>query len=482
MKPYFRFLLDPKGKKHKCFGCGQKTAVLYYDVEVKRYLPEQYSKCDRANNCGYHINPYTDGYAKTTVAAEGQPQAVTRFQFPRTKEAETGNVLKQPQKHVPSIPLEVFKGSLRHFDKNNFVRYLANLFTPQIASKLISQYFIGTSSSCYRKETGFWRGSTVFWLIDINGNIRAGQIKLFDDSGHTCKYVNANGDTKSCTSWMHSALARKYSKENQPLPEWLQQCINGEKVSCLFGEHLLKDKSKPVAVVEAPKTAIIASIYLPQFIWLAVGALTYLTEERCKALAGRNVVLYPDLNGFGRWSEDAKKLSHLANFTVSDLLERKANKEERKSGLDLADYLTRYDYREFMQQGKTDHELKDNSAPLKLESEKSENSAPQPVNVYDPPLPTQGDVPSPQPELNLEELGAWDEQIQELREFFGTARLPAHPVRLNAWTTVSDPATFIDSHLSAIRHNNGKRSFLPYLERLQSLKAIISTKQNIHKD
>jgi hypothetical protein len=66
----------------------------------------------------------------------------------------------------------------------------------------------------------------------------------------------------------------------------------------LFGEHLLIDKTKPVAIVESEKTAVIASVYLPQFIWVAVGSLTNLNAEKCNVLKGRTVTLFPDLNGF----------------------------------------------------------------------------------------------------------------------------------------------------------------------------------------
>ncbi len=117
---------------------------------------------------------------------------------------------------------------------------------------------------------------------------------------------------------------------------------------CFFGEHLLHEKHKPVAIVESEKTAIIASIYLPNFIWLAVGSLTNLNKEKCNILKGRSVILFPDLNGFEKWSVKAKEFSHIANFIVSDLLERKANNEEKEQGLDLADYLTRYEYKEFV--------------------------------------------------------------------------------------------------------------------------------------
>ena len=61
------------------------------------------------------------------------------------------------------------------------------------------------------------------------------------------------------------------------------------------------------------------------------------------------MVLFPDLNGFEKWSNKAKELSTLASFTISDLLERKATATEKQQGLDLADYLIRFDYRQFIE-------------------------------------------------------------------------------------------------------------------------------------
>lgn len=59
------------------------------------------------------------------------------------------------------------------------------------------------------------------------------------------------------------------------------------------------------------------------------------------------VTLFPNLNGFEKWSSKKDELSHIASFTVSDLLERKASNAEKEQGLDLADYLIRLDYKKF---------------------------------------------------------------------------------------------------------------------------------------
>ena len=127
-------------------------------------------------------------------------------------------------------------------------------------------------------------------------------------------------------TWVHSAL-------KQP---------NFQLKQCLFGEHLLKGNNKPVAIVESEKTAIIASVYLPQFIWLAVGSLSNLNEKKCNVLKGRKIVLFPDLNAFDKWNCQAKTLKHITNFKLSNLLETIATNEEKRQGLDLADYLIRF--------------------------------------------------------------------------------------------------------------------------------------------
>ena len=50
-------------KKFSCPSCGKPNKyVRYIDKATMQYLPMQYGKCDRADNCGYHHRPYDDGY------------------------------------------------------------------------------------------------------------------------------------------------------------------------------------------------------------------------------------------------------------------------------------------------------------------------------------------------------------------------------------------------------------------------------------
>lgn len=109
---------------------------------------------------------------------------------------------------------------------------------------------------------------------------------------------------------------------------------------CLFGEHLISlEPDKPIAIVESEKSAIVASVYFPQYIWLACGGLSNLSFDKCKVLKGRNVILIPDLGGFIKWQTKAKELASTIQVRVSDILEKIASDKERQAGWDIADYL-----------------------------------------------------------------------------------------------------------------------------------------------
>jgi hypothetical protein len=263
----------------------------------------------------------------------------------------------------------------------------------------------------------------VFWQIDTKGNIRTGKIMLYSPT--TGKRVK---EPFNHINWVHKAIKQ----------------LEFELRQCLFGEHLLIDKTKPVALVESEKTAVIASVYLPQFIWVAVGSLTNLNTKKCSILKGRIVTLFPDINGFDKWNSKAKELSHLATFTVSDLLERKASEAERKQGFDLADYLIKHEYQEF--------------------------ALPEPEATEPPPAvqPFIEVKPFEQPELPKPE--SWEQDIAELENYFAGIELTNYPVKLNEFSTITNCSLFIESHIATVKANNGKQTFLPYLKRLKQFK------------
>jgi hypothetical protein len=395
----------------------------------------KYCPCGKSNKDGKFV-PYL-GYEN-----KGYCHSCGETFLPELPKLEQGSTLhSKAYKHRPAtpqpkpvsfIPVEVFKASLKAHETNHFVKFLINLFGVEVASQLVSRYFIATSKH--------WNGATVFWQIDTQGKIRTGKIMLYSPT--TGKRVK---EPFNHIYWVHKALKQ---------PEF-------ELRQCLFGEHLLIDKTKPVAIVESEKTAVIASVYLPQFIWLAAGSKDGLNAEKCSVLKGRTVTLFPDLNGFEKWNNKAKELSHLAIFTVSDLLERKATEAEREQGFDLADYLIKYDYKAF---APPEPEATVPPPAIQPLIEVKPFEQPEPVYYFSKP-----EKPKP---------GSWEQDITELENYFAGITLPTQPIKLNRCSTIKDCSLFIKSHFATVKANNGKQTFLPYLNRLRELKQVLTTNLN----
>ena len=115
---------------------------------------------------------------------------------------------------------------------------------------------------------------------------------------------------------------------------------------CLFGEHLLSDTSatmsaKPVAIVESEKTALVAALFIPDFVWLATGGMHgCFNSEAMQVLKEREVILFPDLKATDEWRQRLPMLEAVCRrVTCSDLLEKMATDEQRSLGLDIADFL-----------------------------------------------------------------------------------------------------------------------------------------------
>jgi hypothetical protein len=431
-----RYILEPyKGMKtrHICPSCrrSDKTFTLYIDTETGEHINPRVGRCNREINCNYHYTPRQ--YFQDNHISEYKPQM---------QSCTKPNNVSSIEKQISFIPVEVFKKSLQ-IDKNvsqvaevnHFVKFLTDLFGDEKAHELLTRYFIGTSK--------YWNGATVFWQIDISGIVRTGKIMLYNST--TGKRVK---EPFNHINWVHTAM----------------KILDFELKQCLFGEHLLQDKTKPVAIVESEKTAVIASAYLPEFIWLAAGSLTNLNIEKCNVLKGRMVTLFPDLKCFEKWSLKTKELSTQLGGTilnVSDLLERKANEAEKMRGFDLADYLVKFNYKDF---------IFNSGEPLPKQVEKKQKLVPV-LELHQPKsLLTQNYLKVPE-RLRIEN---WEQEITELEGFFNSIILPTEPIKINKWSTITNVTRNLESEFATVKANNGNRTFLPALNRLKELKEYLT--------
>ncbi|MBS1772172.1 MAG: hypothetical protein JST82_04885 [Bacteroidetes bacterium] len=96
----------------------------------------------------------------------------------------------------------------------------------------------------------------------------------------------------------------------------------------------MRGNNQPVAIVESEKTALMASVRMPEYIWLAAGSINNLNPQKCKVLQGRRVTLFPDAGAYDKWVAVSR---HIGHCNVSRLLEDKHFSSE--DGADIADYL-----------------------------------------------------------------------------------------------------------------------------------------------
>lgn len=297
--------------RYTCPACGKaKKFTRYINSQTGEYLAEEVGKCERIDKCGYHFKPKQ--FFENGGTHENSLTTITR---------QTVSICSQTDSFIPK---GLFDRSLAincPNAPNNFIEFLKKRFDQETVEAVLKRFPIGTSKH--------WPGATIFWQVDSNNNVRTGKVMLYDvTKGKRVK------EPYDHVTWVH-ALLKKNGLVSQPFN--LNQC--------LFGEHQISQAApKEIIVLESEKTAILASIYLPQYTWMACGGLTMLNPKLLEPIKAFPILLYPDLNAKDKWEAKANGLRQNGfKITVSNLLDTIASNDERHDGLDLADYLLKTD-------------------------------------------------------------------------------------------------------------------------------------------
>jgi hypothetical protein len=288
MKHNYKYSLERSSRKFICPNCHKKTFVKFVDNETNQYLNSSDGRCDRESKCGYFKKPTSN--------------CITNINNCITE-------VIQPTYHNRKV-LQEFCNTKQ---QSNLITYLLKHFELQSVLQNVLQaikiYQIGT--------TNYWHGATIFWQIDTKNVIRGGKIMQYNyDTGKRVKKPFNH------VSWIHKQL-----KLNNFV---LQQC--------LFGLHLINtiSKSDTICIVESEKTAIIMSIIIPNFIWLATGSKSGFKDKMLHPIKEFIVIAYPDKTVYGNWNKTTKHLNKQGfQIRCSNLLEN----IDLEDGGDLVDFL-----------------------------------------------------------------------------------------------------------------------------------------------
>ena len=304
MNNIYRYSLERyrgRGTRYTCPQCGRKYAFTrYIDNTNNQYVADNVGKCNRLDKCGYHYTPrqyFEDNPWR-------RDDSCSNFQKHRGFEQIEQKEPLQP-KQPCTLPEWVATASLGRDSAH--MRWLRATYGVAAAERVAELY-----------KPGGVDDKVVFWQRDVEGRIRTGKIMDYDAT--TGRRLKGSGTI----DWVHAVMRRE-----GVLP------AGWELRQSLYGEHLLRTMpTATVAIVEAPKTAHVGSILLPDLVWVAVDSLSGLTAERLRPLKGRNVILFPDEGkGFSVWSAKVEEIAREVgfNYRVSGIMEGKGD------GADIAD-------------------------------------------------------------------------------------------------------------------------------------------------
>ncbi len=273
----FRFEKSPK-KKGTCPQCNSKNQFRFYEDREGNRQGDEFGKCERTNNCGYHKYPLAGNTDITKLLVS---------QVPDSKEV--------------IFPNKVWVNKFEDWLQNNNSNF--HLFW--IAKGIPKEHFLKHGVATDNK------GKTIFILKNKDNRIVNAKWFTYGPDGHKIK------DKGKFTTFTMT----------QPTDEKTMYGM------CLYGEDLLDpNKAKIVIIVESEKTKVIASFYYPEFDWVACGSKNGLTDEKISVLFGRKIIWLCDGDSSGRSNSSIEKLiSYKQNFEIIDLF------PDETEGFDIAD-------------------------------------------------------------------------------------------------------------------------------------------------
>lgn len=181
--------------------------------------------------------------------------------------------------------------------RNGLSAYLVNRYGVQVVRPHLERWHVGTDGI----------GNAVFWYV--NGDGEAITCKAVPYDAQTARRRKGD-DNRICWHDGHGGVRRAdnlfgictgtYADGTAGVVSFAQR--KGFAPPCLYGEWQLSDEARrndTVLLVEAEKTAVVASLFLPDYIVVATGGAGGLTHAKAQALVGRTVLVIMDQDASG---------------------------------------------------------------------------------------------------------------------------------------------------------------------------------------
>jgi hypothetical protein len=275
-------------------------------VESNRYKIAPLCPCGKSNKDG-KFSPIV--LAGNPEPAFGHCHSCGKSFFPHNPPTAGNGIIDHTPLPPPVrqyIDAALVRKTLKSYGLNNFALWLQEKY-PTTAGYLLDYFSVGTTKA----------GGTIFWYQDSQGHYRKPKRIYYKPNGTRVK-------------------ARENERKSQPSPLIFKNQDGYEY--CLFGEFQLASypAHAKVVMVESEKSAIIGHVHFPDFIWIATGGAMSLKKERAKVLAGRKVMIIPDMHLTGR--EGALKMQAILK-EVGCLTRIMEIDKTREDGEDIADIL-----------------------------------------------------------------------------------------------------------------------------------------------
>ena len=241
-----------------------------------------------AKAAGMNLNPYkTQTAVKPQTAVNSGNSGKQRYSAVTAVTAVNDfdgiEIPETPRQPPLKIGLDEVSRMEAEAEQSALFNFLCRLFPVDEVRRLFRLYRIGATKEFKTTAPAL---ASAFPYLNASGDCVDVHLMPYDQDGHRRK----SGYSQN---WL---LAKR--KQSDRRGEW-----------CLFGEHLLTlNPSAPVGVVESEKTALIAALAAPGYVWTATGSLNNLNAQRCATIRNRAAYVFPDIDGLEQWREKADSL------------------------------------------------------------------------------------------------------------------------------------------------------------------------------